>query len=225
MAKKMLVQLRAVKKSYALGGKQVEVLSGVDCDIEAGDFISIMGTSGSGKTTLLHIIGTLLQPDSGMYHLNGKDIVSLSDRQRAWIRGHWIGYVFQTFDLLPEQNVEQNVALPYLYRDVDPGAVQKQVDEAIDIVGLTERKYHRPAELSGGEMQRAAIARALSIQPQLILADEPTGNLDEENSREILALFTMLNKRGSTIILVTHDPQVAGVTNRILTMKNGKLSA
>ena len=224
MARDMLVQLSNIKKSYILGAHPVNVLTSVDCAVEDGDFISIMGTSGSGKTTLLHIIGTLLQPDSGTYHLNGRDIVSLSDNERSWIRAHWIGYVFQTFDLIAEQSVEQNVALPYLYRDVDAKIVSRQVDAAIDTVGLTERKRHRPSELSGGEMQRVAIARALSIEPKLILADEPTGNLDEENSREILALLKKLNERGATIILVTHDPQVANMTNRILTMENGMLT-
>ena len=224
MARDMLVQLSSIKKSYILGAQPVNVLTSVDCAVEDGDFISIMGTSGSGKTTLLHIIGTLLQPDSGTYHLNGRDIVSLSDSERSWIRAHWIGYVFQTFDLIAEQSVEQNVALPYLYTDVDATIVSRQVDAAIDTVGLTERKRHRPSELSGGEMQRVAIARALSIEPKLILADEPTGNLDEENSRDILALLKILNERGATIILVTHDPQVANMTNRILTMENGMLT-
>ncbi len=224
MARDMLVQLSNIKKSYILGSQPVNVLTSVDCAVEDGDFISIMGTSGSGKTTLLHIIGTLLQPDSGTYHLNGRDIVSLSDSERSWIRAHWIGYVFQTFDLIAEQSVEQNVALPYLYRDVDATIVSRQVDAAIDTVGLTERKRHRPSELSGGEMQRVAIARALSIEPKLILADEPTGNLDAENSRDILALLKTLNERGATIILVTHDPQVANMTNRILTMENGMLT-
>lgn len=224
MARDILVQLNNITKKYILGASPVNVLTGVDCAVENGDFISIMGTSGSGKTTLLHIIGTLLQPDSGTYHLNGRDIVSLSDNERSWIRAHWIGYVFQTFDLITEQNVEQNVALPYLYRDVDAKIVSRQVAAAIDTVGLTERKHHRPSELSGGEMQRVAIARALSIEPKLILADEPTGNLDEENSREILALLTKLNEKGATIILVTHDPQVANMTNRILTMENGLLT-
>lgn len=224
MAMDILVQLNNIHKNYILGAQPVHVLKGVDCAVKEGDFISIMGTSGSGKTTLLHIIGTLLQPDSGTYHLNGRDIVSLSDNERSWIRAHWVGYVFQTFDLISEQNVEQNVALPYLYRDVDTATVRRQVDTAIDLVGLSERKHHRPAELSGGEMQRVAIARALAIEPKLILADEPTGNLDEENSKEILSLLKMLNDRGSTIILVTHDPKVASMTNRTMTMKNGVLA-
>lgn len=224
MANNMLVQLTDIKKSYTLGGSGVDVLSGIDCDIQEGDFISIMGTSGSGKTTLLHIIGTLLSPDSGQYTLNGREVNTLSDRERSWIRAHWIGYVFQTFDLISEQNVMQNVALPYLYRDVDSILVKRQVEAAIDIVGLNERKYHRPAELSGGEMQRVAIARALSIEPKLILADEPTGNLDEGNSKEILSLFRMLNARGATIILVTHDPQVASMSKRNFIMQGGRLT-
>ena len=225
MAADVLVSLRKIQKSYTLGQNHVQVLSDVNVDVEEGDFISIMGTSGSGKTTLLHIVGTLLQPDSGTYHLNGRDISSLSDRERSWIRGHWIGYVFQTFDLISEQDVWQNVAMPYLYRGETRSALVRQVDEAIELDGLSERKHHRPAELSGGEMQRAAIARALSIEPKLILADEPTGNLDEENSKEILHLLRRLNEGGATIILVTHDQNVAEMTNRILTMKNGSLAA
>jgi ABC-type lipoprotein export system ATPase subunit len=225
MEEGLLVSLKDIEKNYTLGKNCVHVLSDVNLDVAKGDFISIMGTSGSGKTTLLHIVGTLLQPDSGTYQLNGREIGSLSDRERSWIRAHWIGYVFQTFDLISEQDVWQNVAMPYLYRGETKSAVDRQVDAAIDVVGLSERKHHRPAELSGGEMQRVAIARALSIAPKLILADEPTGNLDEENSKEILNLLRRLNESGATIILVTHDQNVAGMTNRILTMKNGRLAS
>jgi len=221
----MIVQLAAIKKSYALGGQKVDVLSSVDCDIYEGDFISIMGTSGSGKTTLLHIIGTLLTADSGTYSCNGREVMTLSDNERSWIRANWIGYVFQTFDLIAEQNVVQNVALPYLYRNVDSSLAMKQVEAAIDTVGLTDRMNHRPAELSGGEMQRVAIARALAIEPKLILADEPTGNLDEGNSQEILSLLKRLNEGGATIILVTHDPQVASLANRRFVMQNGRLNS
>lgn len=219
----MIVQLTDIHKSYNLGGSEVKVLSQVDCNIHSGDFISIMGTSGSGKTTLLHIIGTLLKADSGSYTLDGREVMSLSDKERAWIRAHWIGYVFQTFDLISEQNVIENVALPYLYREVDSSLAKKQVEAAIETVGLTKRMYHRPAELSGGEMQRVAIARALSVEPKIILADEPTGNLDQGNSQEILALFQNLNDQGATIIMVTHDEGVASMANRRFTMNDGRL--
>lgn len=219
----MILQLSDIKKSYTLGKDRLKVLNGVDCEISEGDFVSIMGTSGSGKTTLLHIIGTLLQADSGSYRLAGKEILSLSDKERSWLRANWIGYVFQTFELIPQQNVWENVALPYLYRNVNDVAVKSEVEFAIERVGLKERMFHRPAELSGGEMQRVAIARALSIGPKLILADEPTGNLDSKNSKEILTLFKKLNDEGATIIVVTHDPQVASMAQMKLRMDGGRL--
>lgn len=221
----MIVQLTNIGKSYTLGGEKINVLSGVDFMIHEGDFISIMGTSGSGKTTLLHIIGTLLEADSGSYRLDGKEVTALSDRERSWIRAHWIGYVFQTFDLIPEQTVMENVALPYLYRDMDSKLVEKQIKAAIDRVGLTGRMLHRPHELSGGEMQRVAIARALAVEPKLILADEPTGNLDQKNSEEILSLLKRLNEDGATIIMVTHDPYVATQADRKFTMQDGRLTS
>jgi len=219
----MIVQLSDIQKSYFLGGDEIEVLSGVTCSIDEGDFISIMGTSGSGKTTLLHIIGTLLRPDSGSYSLNGRDVTALSDNERSRIRANWIGYVFQTFDLISEHNVIENVSLPFLYRNMSKAQMEQQVKAAIDTVGLRERMLHRPAELSGGEMQRVAIARALAIEPKLILADEPTGNLDQKNSDEILSLLQNLNRAGATIILVTHDPQVAAMAGRKLVMQDGQL--
>ncbi len=218
-----LLDLKNIKKQYLLGNTRVEVLSNIELQLVEGDFVSIMGTSGSGKSTLLHLIGTLLQPDSGQYFLNGQDIIAMSDNERSWIRAHWIGYVFQTFDLISEQDVQHNVELPYLYRNISKKEMSIQVDRAIEMVGLNHRKKHRPTELSGGEMQRVAIARALAIQPKIVLADEPTGNLDEKSSEEILNLFRTLNESGSTIILVTHDKSVAANTDRILTMKSGKL--
>ena len=218
-----LLDLKNIKKQYLLGNTHIEVLSNIELQLVEGDFVSIMGTSGSGKSTLLHLIGTLLQPDSGQYFLNGQDMIAMSDNERSWIRAHWIGYVFQTFDLISEQDVQHNVELPYLYRNISKKKMSIQVDRAIEMVGLNHRKKHRPTELSGGEMQRVAIARALAIQPKIVLADEPTGNLDEKSSEEILNLFRTLNESGSTIILVTHDKLVAANTDRILTMKSGKL--
>ncbi len=220
----MLLTLENITKSYTLGNDTVRVLSDVNCHVYEGDFLSIMGTSGSGRTTLLHILGTLLQPDTGSYFLDGKNMLTQSDTESSWIRAHLIGYVFQTFDLLPELNVKDNVALPYLYRNIGKKEMELQVDEAVDQVGLTARKLHRPSELSGGEMQRVAIARALAIKPKILLADEPTGNLDKDNSDDILSLFRTLNNHGTTIILVTHDPLVANVTKRLLSMNTGTLT-
>jgi ABC-type lipoprotein export system ATPase subunit len=185
----MLLQARKIRKSYMLGGGEIEVVRGIDLDVSAGDFVTIMGTSGSGKSTLLHILGGLARPDSGSYLFGDRDMLTLSDDELSWIRAHWVGFVFQTFDLLPELDVRDNVALPFLYHHALPPDREGRVDEAIERVGLGHRKGHRPMELSGGEMQRVAIARALVIAPKLILADEPTGNLDTRNSNEILDLF------------------------------------
>ncbi len=221
----MLLKLTDIAKTYTAGNSRVHVFSDINMQVEQGDFLSIMGTSGSGKSTLLHILGTLLSPDNGRYILNGKKIHTLQDKELAWLRAHWIGYVFQTFDLIAEQSIRENIALPYLYRqNISTKEINKQVDYAIDVVGLRSRREHKPSELSGGEMQRAAIARAVAIKPKLILADEPTGNLDENNSIEIMTLFQKLNDGGTTIILVTHDSSVAKKTKQTLIMKNGKLS-
>ena len=222
--KTMLLQARKIRKNYVLGGGEIEVVRGIDLDVSAGDFVSIMGTSGSGKSTLLHILGGLARPDSGSYLLGAKDMLTLSDDELSWIRAHWVGFVFQTFDLLAELDVRDNVALPFLYHHALPDDRERRVDEAIDRVGLGHRKRHRPMELSGGEMQRVAIARALVIAPKLILADEPTGNLDTRNSNEILHLFKELNDAGTTIVIVTHDHQVASYSKKIMIMEDGLLS-
>ena len=188
-----------------------------------GEFVSIMGTSGSGKSTLLHILGGLDTPDTGTYLLNKKDMLGLSDQARSWIRSHWLGFVFQTFDLLPELDVVENVSLPFLYNKVSPDQRDLLVENAIDKVGLNHRRDHRPLELSGGEMQRVAIARALAVQPRLILADEPTGNLDSRSSQHILHLFQELHQAGTSIIMVTHDEKVSAVSERTLHMTDGYL--
>lgn len=219
----MLLEVNKVYKSYRLGQKNISVLQGVDLVVQGGEFVSIMGTSGSGKSTLLHILGGLDSPDKGAYTFNGRDMLGLSDNERSWIRGHWMGFVFQTFDLLPEFDVVENVSLPFLYNNVDPETMVLQVEDAIKRVGLAQRKRHRPFELSGGEMQRVAIARALAVKPKLILADEPTGNLDSRSSQHILELFKELHQAGTTIILVSHDEKVAAVTERTLYMIDGCL--
>jgi putative ABC transport system ATP-binding protein len=219
----MLLETRRLRKQYVLGEKEIEVLHGVDLTVSKGDFISIMGTSGSGKSTLLHILGSLTKPESGTYHLDGKNMLTITDNEQSWIRAHWIGFVFQTFDLLHELDVVENVSLPFLYHTARAKEARERVFAAIDHVGLTHRKKHRPMELSGGEMQRVAIARALAIHPKLILADEPTGNLDSKNSHEILSLFEKLNEGGTTIILVTHDSAVASVSGKTFRMEDGYL--
>ena len=219
----MLLQVGDVRKRYSLGGEMIEVLRGVDLTVYQGDFLSIMGTSGSGKSTLLHVLGGLTKPDSGRFMFAERDMLSLSDNELSWIRAHWVGFVFQTFDLLSDLDVLDNVSLPFLYNRQNRRDIEQKVNEAVERVGLGHRKKHRPSELSGGEMQRVAIARALAISPKLILADEPTGNLDTRNSQEILKLFTELNEMGATIVMVTHDPQVAAVSGKILNMRDGVL--
>ncbi len=219
----MLVDTKQLYKSFLLGNKKITVLQDVDLMVLEGEFISIMGTSGSGKSTLLHILGGLDTPDRGAYFFNRKNMLALSDADRSWIRAHWIGFVFQTFDLLPELDVVENIRLPFTYNQTDFELTEIQISRAIEQVGLDHRQTHRPLELSGGEMQRVAIARALAINPKLILADEPTGNLDSQNSLEILHLFKKLNETGTTIIMVTHDEKVAAISGRTLEMVDGKL--
>ncbi len=219
----MLLDVKSVHKSYQLGKNEISILQGVDLTVTEGEFLSIMGTSGSGKSTFLHILGGLDTPDSGSYTFNKKDMLTLSDTERSWIRAHWLGFVFQTFDLLSELTVVENVNLPFLYNTTELHQKNMQVEKAIEKVGLTHRKMHRPLELSGGEMQRVAIARALAVQPKLILADEPTGNLDSKSSDHILSLFQDLHISGTTIIMVTHDPKVAAISERTLHMTDGFL--
>ncbi len=220
----MLLQAKKLRKSYLLGNKTISILQGVDITVAEGEFVSIMGTSGSGKSTLLYILGGLDTPDQGEYFFNGRNMLALSDQDRSWIRAHWLGFVFQTFDLLSELDVVENISLPFLYNKTDSELRDRQVMEAVERVGLAHRQGHRPMELSGGEMQRVAIARALAINPKLILADEPTGNLDSRSSFDILNLFSELHKTGTTIIMVTHDKNVAAFSERTLNMADGYLT-
>lgn len=223
MSPKALVEFRKVSKEYSLDGSPVKVLREVDFSVYPGEFIAITGASGSGKSTLLHICGCLDRPSSGHYFLDGRDVSDLTDREQAGFRQNYIGFVFQDFNLLPHANVYENIALPFLYSDLDREQWQPRVIQALQEVGLSHRLAHRPSALSGGERQRVAIARALVTEPRLILADEPTGNLDSVTSREILALFSGLHKRGRTILLVTHDPQVAGIASRCVRIQDGRL--
>ena len=219
----MLLSAQHISKTFHLGGETIRVAENLDFSVDAGDFVAIMGKSGSGKSTLLHIFGALAQPDSGRYLLNGKDMLAMGDDQQSWVRANWIGFVFQTFNLLPELDVVANVALPFLYRPISSREMERRVSHAIDSVGLGHRRNHRPHQLSGGEMQRVAIARAVAMEPLLILADEPTGNLDDRSSEEILRIFLDLNNAGATIIMVTHDQQVAGIAKQIQRMQDGRL--
>jgi len=218
----LLINVQGLIKSYPLEHGTVHALNGVDLHVHSGDFTALMGASGSGKSTLMHLLGCLDRPTSGTYQLNGQDISSLDDESLSIIRSKQIGFVFQSYNLVPQLNVYENVELPFLYRTERINA-HKQIVQAIERVGLGHRMLHRPKELSGGELQRAAIARALAIHPKLILADEPTGNLDSKTGQSILELFQELNQQGATILLVTHDRSVAQHCQRILKMQDGKI--
>jgi putative ABC transport system ATP-binding protein len=218
-----LIRARSLARTYARGPVEVPALRGVDLDVERGEFVAIMGRSGSGKSTLLHLLGTLDRPTAGTYRLDGVDVFSWSDRDLSRIRASRFGFVFQTFHLLDELTVLENVQLPFTYRGERRREARRLCLSAIDRVGLSHRVEHTPNTLSGGEMQRVAIARAIVIEPDLILADEPTGNLDEETTAEILRLLVQLNAEGATTILVTHDPAVAAHAGRCHLMVDGKL--
>ncbi|MDR3089233.1 MAG: ABC transporter ATP-binding protein [Desulfobulbaceae bacterium] len=221
----MLLTCHNLTKSYQLGGERVEVLRGIDLNLSRGDFLAVMGASGSGKSTLLHILGLLATPDGGEYFLNDQNMAVLDDDGRSRLRASAIGFVFQTFNLLPELSVWENVALPFLYRAVASDEAAARVERAVARVGLTKRLRHRPGQLSGGEMQRVAIARALAIEPLLILADEPTGNLDSKTGEGILSLFLELNAAGASIVMVTHDRRVAARVGSIIEMSDGRARA
>lgn len=217
----ILIHLEGIEKSYLTAGGRQIILSGLDLNVEAGEYVAIMGASGSGKSTLLHIMGCLDRQTAGQYYFAGEKIDALSDAQLSEIRATHIGFVFQHFYLLPHLSVFENVALPFFYRPDHVRNIDGQINEALQVVGLADRSRHRPSELSGGEMQRVAIARALITRPQLILADEPTGSLDSLTSSGILDIIKRLNQMGVTIVLVTHDPLVANRAGRIMTIKDG----
>jgi putative ABC transport system ATP-binding protein len=215
--------MQGIVKTFSLGAQTIRVLAGVDLGVHRGEFVAITGVSGSGKSTLLHILGCLSVPTEGVYQLDGVDICDASDRVMANIRANHIGFVFQTFNLLNTMDVYENVALPFLYRSYSRDRVRQSVMTSIERVGLSHRINHRPAELSGGEMQRVAIARALSIGPKILLADEPTGNLDSKTGREIMKLFEELHQTGATIVMVSHDREVVSHAGRVLRIGDGRL--
>src|SRR4051812_12422941 len=217
----VVLDLRGVAKHYIMGVETVRALDGVDLIVRLGEYVAIMGPSGSGKSTLLNILGCMDLPTEGSYFLGGENVAELSQSALSRIRGRRIGFVFQTFELLPRATALQNVMLPLLYSGGKDK--KKRALDALERVGLSNRTHHRPNELSGGQRQRVAIARALAQQPDIILADEPTGNLDSKTGQEILALFDRLNAEGQTIVIVTHDPSVAAKCRRVVRLSDGRV--
>ncbi|MCK4776589.1 MAG: ABC transporter ATP-binding protein [Candidatus Krumholzibacteria bacterium] len=220
-----MIKMQGIRKIYRTEHVETHALDSFDLDVQAGEFISIMGPSGSGKTTFMNIIGCLDTPTSGRYELAGQDVTELGDDTLAYIRNKEIGFVFQTFNLLPRATAFENVELPLIYGGVDGKRRRERVWKSLETVGLADRASHRPTELSGGQRQRVAIARALVNQPSIILADEPTGNLDSRSGEEIMSVFQMLNEQGNTLIVVTHDESVAAHANRRVRLRDGAIES
>jgi putative ABC transport system ATP-binding protein len=221
----MLIKVRELKKIYEVGIQKIEAVAGVDMEIERNEYISIMGPSGSGKSTLMNILGCLDTPTAGSYHLNGEEVSNLSDDELARIRNREIGFVFQTFNLLPRATATQNVELPLIYGGVSADERRRRAAEALETVGLSDRAGHRPNELSGGQRQRVAIARALVNRPSIILADEPTGNLDSKTGEEIMTVFDAIYGAGNTIVMVTHEEHIAAHSGRIVRLLDGMIES
>lgn len=219
-----LIEMQGVGKVYRTEATEFWALREVDLTVERGEYVAIMGPSGSGKSTLLQIIGLLDVPDVGVYRLDGSEVQSLADDQRAVLRNRKIGFIFQSFFLLPRYTALRNVILPLIYRGTPPGQREALARAALSQVGLAERMHHFPRQLSGGQQQRVAIARALVQDPELLLADEPTGNLDSRASAEIMEILDNLNRAGRTVIMVTHDPEVAKHTHRVVRVRDGRIS-
>jgi putative ABC transport system ATP-binding protein len=219
----MLIQGCGLKKTYRMGANEVQALRGVDLEVDHGEFMAIMGASGSGKSTLLNLLGCLDRPSGGSYRLDGVAAESLSDLELSRLRNKKIGFVFQSFNLIPQHNVLENVELPLIYGGVLKRIREERSFRILEQVGLGNKVHHKPTELSGGEAQRAAIARALAVEPVLLIADEPTGNLDSQTGAGIMHLFTQLNRRGTTIVMVTHSKDIASYAGRVIEMKDGQL--
>ncbi|MBP3523826.1 MAG: ABC transporter ATP-binding protein [Clostridia bacterium] len=218
-----MIVMQGIRKEYRMGDNVVKALDGVDIHIRPHEFVSIIGPSGSGKSTLMNIIGCLDTADDGIYRFDGLDITDYTEDELATIRGRKIGFVFQQFNLLPKLTAQENVELPLIYQGMSAGKRHKRSREVLDRVGLLERMHHKPTELSGGQQQRVAIARALAGDPSLILADEPTGNLDSKTGAEVMNLFHELHEAGNTIVLITHDAKIAAQTPRAIHIHDGKV--
>lgn len=220
-----VIRVRGLKKIYRLGAQQVKALDGVDITIYRNEYVAIMGPSGSGKSTLMNILGCLDSPTEGSYILNGTDVSKMDDSKLADVRNNEIGFVFQSFNLLPKYSSLENVALPLIYAGVSKGERINKARTALESVGLGERMEHKPSELSGGQRQRVAVARALINNPSIILADEPTGNLDTKTSVEIMNLFEQIYNNGNTVIVVTHEEDIAQYARRIIRLRDGKVES
>jgi putative ABC transport system ATP-binding protein len=218
-----LIELKNVYKIYRMGDEEVHALDGISCTIDQGEFVAIVGSSGSGKSTAMNIIGCLDVPTSGTYHLGGVDVSTMGDDQQAEIRNKMLGFVFQQYNLIPKLTVQENVELPLLYAGVPVEERHERALQALERVGLAEKRKNLPSQLSGGQQQRASIARALAGNPSVILADEPTGALDSRTGREVLSFLQKLNREGDTVVLVTHDNSIAVKAKRIVRLQDGKI--
>jgi putative ABC transport system ATP-binding protein len=223
-ANEAIIRTHNLQRHYKMGGETIHALSGVDLSIRRGEYVAIMGPSGSGKSTLMNMIGCLDSPDAGEYWLNGTLVSSMNDRQLARVRNKEVGFVFQTFNLLPRTNALHNVEMPLIYSGMRRKERLVRAKRALERVGLAERMNHRPNEMSGGQRQRVAVARALVTEPSILLADEPTGNLDSVTSAEIMGLFDELHRAGHTIILVTHEAEIAEHAHRIIFLRDGAIA-
>jgi len=219
-----MIQLHAIEKTFRNGGLETSVLKGIDLRIDEGEYVALMGTSGTGKSTLMNILGCLDRATAGRYEFDGRDVVGLDDMELSRLRNEKIGFVFQQFHLLPRSSALTNVMLPLVYAQEYPKDARQRAEHLLAMVGLKDRLHYLPGQLSGGQQQRVAIARALINRPRLVLADEPTGNLDRQNAVDILALFSDLHRQGHTVVLVTHDPDVAANARRVLQMIDGRFA-